>query len=117
MFKTEPRDGGIVREHTRGFGRGPDMTQVNSGHFQTLDDTHDVGIFQSGNNPFALPMLQPLGGVIAQVQVLEENRPGIMRPDKFGHAQEDAPPIGARGFDQQGDARAIGCRNDGFHLT
>ena len=117
MFKAESRNGGIVGEHTGSFGRRPDMSEIDGRNFQALDDAHDIGVFEPGDDAFTFPMSQPVGGVVAEVQVLKEDRPRLMGADKFSDTKQHAPAVGAGGLDKQGNPRAVGGWKDRFQFS
>ena len=115
--KRQPGGGPIIREHTRHARIGPDMTQMDRRHFQALDYADDIRVFQPGDDPLPRPVVQPRGGFVAQVEILKKKGPGVVLPDKFGHAQKDAPAVGAGGFHQQGNAGAPGRHDKSFHCV
>ena len=55
-----------------------------------------------GDDPVAVPVLQPLRGPAGQRPLLQEDRPGLMRVDVAADPPEDPPAVGAGGLDDQG---------------
>jgi hypothetical protein len=52
---------------------------------------------------------------VAETAFLEKDGPPSMFPDEFGNAEQQATPVRARGFNQQGHARTSGISRGFFH--